>query len=419
MIKVENTIGSVVDYKDILLDSKNELSTEEFDRLKDMNTDMDTEPEREKLLEVYRNIIDALKMYCDIDPRYYSIISTWIIGTYYHRFFPTYPYLFFNAMKGSGKSRLLKLITYLARDGSMLNAPTEAVLFRENGTLGIDEFEGLGRKGKESLRELLNSAYKTGTTVKRMRKVVTREGENQEVQEFEVYRPIVMANISGMEEVLGDRCIPLIIDKSSNPLYTKKMEIFEHDPIIHSIKTFPFKSCSLCSVVSINKVYREWNTYIYTYYTHIHNNTTYTNYTTNPFFNKIIEKDISGRQLELSLPLLILGNIIDEEVFEELLNTFDEINKEKQKEELNESIDVSLIDFISQLNEDGKWVSLKETLKNFKQSIQSEDEWLNDRWFGRALKRLNLVKDKKRMNFGMLVILDVLKAQDKIRMFRG
>jgi hypothetical protein len=122
------------------------------------------------LIEVYYLIIDVLKYYCDIEEKYYSLISLWIIGTYYHDEFPTYPYLFFNAMRGSGKSRLLRLVVYLSKDGSMLNSLTEAVLFRTTGTLGIDEFEGIGRKGNEALKELLNSAYKKGITIKRMKK---------------------------------------------------------------------------------------------------------------------------------------------------------------------------------------------------------------------------------------------------------
>jgi hypothetical protein len=385
------------------------------------------EPNKEdiKLIDAYYMIVSSLQEYCDIEKRYYPLIAVWIIGTYYHNLFPTYPYLFFNAMKGSGKSRLLKLITYLSKDGDMLNSPTDAVLFREQGTLGIDEFEGLGRKGKETLRELLNSAYKKGSKVKRMKKVTSREGESQQVEEFEVYRPIVMANISGMEEVLGDRCLSIVIDKSSNPLFTKKMEIYEFDEKLHSIKSFPFEKCSLCSVDVIKTMYREWNAMInYTYYTIYNNNTNYTNYTNNTtqeykdFFNEILKTDINGRQLELSLPLLFLAKFINYGLFQQILIILEDICSERKKEDLNESIDVSLIDFISQMINDGKWISLKETLKNFKESIQNEDDWMNDRWFGRALKRLNLLKDKKRMNFGMLIILDVEKAQEKIKMFK-
>jgi len=209
--------------------------------------------------EMYELIIQILKKYCDLEERYYSLIAIWIIGTYMHKGFPTYPYLFFNAMKGSGKSRLLRLITVLSKEGCMLNSLTEAVLFRTKGMLGIDEFEGLNRKGKENLTELLNSAYKRGTKVKRMKKVHTIDGEEQVVEEFDVYRPIALANISGMDNVLNDRCITIILNKSNNPKITKMMEIYEEDLEIKKLHSLT--SVSLVDVDNLS-IYNIWNIFI-------------------------------------------------------------------------------------------------------------------------------------------------------------
>ena len=150
---------------------------------------------RIQLKPILNKIIKILKKYMDLEEDYYLLIGIWIIGTYFHQSFRSYPYLFFNAMKGSGKSRILNLVTLLSKDGIVLNSLTEAVLFRTTGTLGIDEFEGVAKKGNESLRELLNSAYKKTGKVYRMKKVSGKDGETQEVEEFEVYRPITMANI--------------------------------------------------------------------------------------------------------------------------------------------------------------------------------------------------------------------------------
>jgi hypothetical protein len=47
-----------------------------------------------------------------------------------------------------------------------------------------------------------------------------------------------------------------------------------------------------------------------------------------------------------------------------------------------------------------------------------EEDWFNEKWMGRALKRLGLIKEKKRMNYGVVVKLDYTKAQEKIRMFK-
>ena len=131
---------------------KKELAEEEFKKLEKSHTDLegDDKKNKENLLEAYRNILDILKEYLDLKKEYYNIIALWIIGTYFHNKFPSYPYLFFNAMKGSGKSRTINLITCLSKDGSVQNSMTEAVLFRTSGTLAIDEFEGVGRKGKDN-----------------------------------------------------------------------------------------------------------------------------------------------------------------------------------------------------------------------------------------------------------------------------
>jgi len=118
------------------------------------------EETKEKLLDAYETIKKILRHYLDMNEDYYSLIAIWILGTYWHNDFSSYPYLYFNAMRGSGKSRALKLITRLSKDGQVMASPTEAVLFRTSGTLGIDEFEGVANKDKTSVRELLNGAYK-------------------------------------------------------------------------------------------------------------------------------------------------------------------------------------------------------------------------------------------------------------------
>ncbi|KKK86046.1 hypothetical protein LCGC14_2767140, partial [marine sediment metagenome] len=181
----------------------------EFKLLEKSESDVAKQKEdiKEKLKEYYYTIKDFLKQYCDMKDEYYVIIPLWILGTYFQSHFPSYPYLYFNAMKSSGKTRTMGLIISLSKEGQMLNSLTEAVLFRTTGTLGIDEFEGVERKGKEGLRELLNSAYKKGVSVKRVKKIKSDKGEEQVIEEFDVYRPIVMANIWGMENVLEDRCI--------------------------------------------------------------------------------------------------------------------------------------------------------------------------------------------------------------------
>ena len=403
-----------------------ELDEKDFKKLKHgQETDLvkDDLKYKDDLLESYKNIIDILKEYLDIKEEYYNIIALWIIGTYFHDKFPSYPYLFFNAMKGSGKSRAMALITCLSKEGQMLNSLTEAVLFRTKGALGIDEFEGLSRKGNEALRELLNSAYKKGITVKRMKQKKTEEGTEQVVEEFEVFRPIILANIWGMENVLGDRCIQLILEKSDKNVVTNLIEIFREEMIVKDTIIL-LNQCSLCRCSFSLEVYKEWNNYVkhtYNNNTKDTNNIYYINNTNYIIPFKIINSmELNGRELELSLPLCLIANEISDDLLKETTLTLKSIFAAKKEDEVTDNIDVSLYDFFSQEPECSayKWEFVNDVTRRFKEFMDSNEEWINPKWMGRALKRLDLVKEKKRVGKGTSIILNYDKAKKKIKMFK-
>lgn len=391
---------------------------DEETELKDIEKD---EEERELLIEIYRNLKDILKKYCDIEEEYYPVISLWIIGTYFHNEFPTYPFLFFNAMKGAGKSRMLKLIAYLSNEGVVLNSLREAELFRSKGTLAIDEFESIQRKGLENLRELLNSAYKKGTKVRRMRKVSTKEGEKQEVEEFDVYRPIVMANISGMEEVLDDRCIKVTLEKSENKRIINLMEIFENDEIIGKTRELLKKLCIVCNVeLHFNNYYTLWNSYVYSnyIYTYIHNiHTIHTiHHNIKSLFEKLRDSNINGRELEISFPLILLSMKVDD--IDNVISTMIKIMKQRKEEHYTENWDISLYDFLSQEVEDDYYHPISELTRKFGEFLNYSGQDLHTQWMGLALKRLNLILYKKRKTKGIEVRINYKKAQEKIKIFK-
>jgi hypothetical protein len=381
-----------------------------------INPELNTlDKQKEFFTESYSKIINVLDKYMEMTDTNKRITTIWILGTWIHEQFESYPYLFINAMRGSGKTRLLKIIKSFSKEGALLNSLTEAVLFRTTGTLCIDEFEGIGKKEVGNLRELLNSGYKKGTKVKRMTKRKTLIGEEQIVEEFEPYRPISLANIWGMEDVLGDRCIQIILEKSTNKQKTRLMELWENETTFETTLNSLIK-CSKCRCSYVKNISMLWNDYIYTNYTNNITNTNYTNYTT--FFSKLKDSEIDGRFLELSMPLFIIANIISDELFSLILNDIKEIIENKKEDSLVENTDISLIDFLSQELDEDKFVTISELVRNFKGTIQSNEEWLNERWMGRALKRLNLLIEKRRTSSGVMVKINYKKAQEKIKMFK-
>jgi len=394
------------------------ISEEEFNKLKNINYDSEEEKDKNKeiLTESYMNIIDLLKKYCDLSEEDYPIVATWIIGTYFHQEFHSYPYLFLNAMKGSGKTRTLKLITDLSCEGEILLQPTEAVLFRTTGTLGIDEAEGIARKGMENLRELLNGCYKKGSRVKRMKQRRTTEGVEQVVEEFDIYRPLALANINGMEDVLGDRCINIILERSNKSGIIKLAEIWKSEKIFKKTKEL-LNQCSLCSVVVPEKLYAEWNNYIYTNYI------LHTNYTNNTYYTQLFKSlnsmDLTGREVELCLPLLFISYNISENVYNKLHNSIENYMKNRKQEQFDESRDIILIDMVSQELEE-QWITAKEMVNKFLEFTQDEnrDGEINSKWIGRALARLKLIKEKVRQSGGVKYKLNIKKAQEKIRDYK-
>lgn len=437
--------------------------------------------------QTYDNIIEVLKDYSDLKERDYTIIALWIIGTYFYKEFITYPYLFLNAMKGSGKSRTLRLICAMSWNGQQLGSMTEASLFRTagKGTIGLDEFEGIAKKENHGLREVLNSGYKKGMKIIRMKKQKTLNGEEQVPEYFEPYTPIVMANIWGMEEVLGDRCITAILSKSSKPQFTMKMESFDDDLTIKNIKnslnelnqcSYLINQCSyltnnnnytnnytdkfankkfahcnlvqLCSYFSEN-IYKDWNNWINNKYNiitlttlttlttpiieqNIYTNlqpskseTTLTTPTTlklESFFNEIVNTGLNGRDLELFMPLFIIAQVMSPEIAKHIFEIAKETTKEKRQEEMMESKDVMLLEFIS-LREPQEYYRIKNLTNDFRNFVDYEEKdeysnWLNPKWLGRALRRLELIIDKRRLGNGIEVTLDIVKAKEKIQQFK-
>jgi hypothetical protein len=423
---------------------------------------------REMLLYSYENIVYFLDKWIDIPQDYKKIISIWIIGTYFHKKLTTYPYLFFNAMRGSGKTRLLKIISWLQANGNgnILNNPSEPVMFRTASERGLifDEFESEKSKEKQTMREYLNSCYKKGGVVFRMEKQRVDGKERQVAMGYNLFTPIAMANINGIEDVLSDRAITLILEKSMNFALVKKIEDFDENLDIKCIKrTLTAFSVELCSVELPSECIVGWNRYVDSKYADLNaesNTLLHTTHTTHYYtqldtnssfikggegelnellkpkksidlteedlktFNKIDSTGIFGRNLELFLPLLIVAKLIDDNVFEEILEIVKKLNMVKKDDEYLESKDVSLIEFVSLAERYRfEYVFVHQLLKEFKEFIgvhgEEEDRWITTNWLGLALKRLKLFTDKKRVAKGNLVLLTVDKAKERLRMFKN
>ena len=134
-------------------------------------------------------------------------------------------------------------------------------------------------------------------------------------------------------------------------------------------------------------------------------------------YNKINNTNLGGRDLELFFPLFIISDLCGE--LDKMLEISKKIVKERKEKDVYESFDVQVYDFVSQYKEIG-FIKVSELTSNFRVFAgieEKQEQWLNSKWFGKSLKRLLLIKDKKKSS-GMLVILDIEKAKEKIKIFK-
>jgi len=172
--------------------------------------------------DIYYELKNLLEWGFDFpDERAFDFIASYIIGTYFFKLFKKYSYLYIWGTKRSGKTKLLTFLANTCFNGVLTLAMTPATIYRLltllNCSLMIDETDRIAKKEKGDLRDILNSGYKEGGRVTRTREVVMRDGSRNFITEFYLtFSPKALANIEGMEDVLKDRALTLIMQRSTS-----------------------------------------------------------------------------------------------------------------------------------------------------------------------------------------------------------
>lgn len=401
---------------------------------------------------IYQSLNKIFKRYMDMDERYYKIASLWTIGTRWHKLFQTYPYLYLNATRGSGKTRLLKMIAYFAMNGRVLALPSEAFLFRKAKTMTfcLDELEKIQRKEKMDLRLLLNTAYKKGLYIPRVNKDKKDDAGEMQTEEFETYAPIALANIFGLDDVLQDRCITLILEKSVDKTITKKVEVWAYERDCIKVKKDLQKinqvisDISFFGVTSVNDLMYVpviWNAVLENMkegdsFESAFTTLSWRTHMLEPsmdllnFLRMLNDVKIEGRDLELWLPLFFVAYMVNENVLKEVLQMAVAATEQKKIAEIGANIDNDLLACLAEFIKGKKeleYFTPKEIKVVFAEIIGEEKTsrdgsvrmeapyWLNAKWVGAALTRLNLVKHKRRRSYGYEVLLDFSKIMEKAK----
>ncbi|KKQ35285.1 MAG: putative phage protein [Candidatus Nomurabacteria bacterium GW2011_GWB1_37_5] len=179
---------------------------------------------------VYEKIKDNLKRYIELEHEAdYSILTTWVIGTYFFPSFGAYPYIHIKAPKGSGKSQCLQFILQTAFNAVKARASLPALrdtVDALRGTYLMDQADALYRNNMEDFLDVLTDSYKRGSGT--IRKMVANKN-NWSLEEFEAYSPKGFASINQLPEDLRDRCIviPLIRSSKNYPSINEEDEIWK------------------------------------------------------------------------------------------------------------------------------------------------------------------------------------------------
>lgn len=190
-------------------------------------------------LEVYNAVKTELMRYLDLyDPRHYDLLTLWIIGAYFFSIFDAYPYMYIGGIKRAGKSRCLRTGKYMAFNGALTSDMSPSSLYRliQNGrcSIFVDENESLNDPSKrQQFRQLILQGY-TKDSGLAYRSEKTTSGKIVPVG-YEVYSPKMFANISGLDDVLEDRCIAIIMRRSANKDITD-VELKGKDPKWQNIR---------------------------------------------------------------------------------------------------------------------------------------------------------------------------------------
>jgi len=176
--------------------------------------------------ETGKDLFQTLKhwvlYHADIDDWVATLISLWIMTTFFYETFWAFPYLRLNAERGSGKSQILKIVAMCSAMGQFVENPSAASLFRGvdalHCVLAIDEAEGLSEQDQQELLSHLNSGYEYGAQVWRI-----NTNNAMALDRFETYAPKAFGAINQMSPVLESRCLRIPILRSLDPTkYSKR-----------------------------------------------------------------------------------------------------------------------------------------------------------------------------------------------------
>lgn len=328
-------------------------------------------------IDIFELTKQKIREYIDFpnDERNYDLFALWIIGTYLFPLFEAYPYLYIGGFKRSGKTRAMNIGALMAFNGlscSNISMPSiYRVIEQYKCTLGVDETEFLVSKKSGEIRNILNAGYLRGSKVIRQEK---KGKYNFYTKEFDNYSPKILVNISGLEDVLADRVIEIIMEKSLGVVTKKeiKIESGEWSNIRNYYYLFVMKNWRL-----IRQVYEGLE----------------------------IEENIKGRDLQLWKSIFALAKWFSIDLYEKMILFALEKIDQKEKEEMESAVELGLLEVLI-LNVEGTgFYRLNDIVSWMSDRFYdgATPKWISSRFVSRLLKKFGF-RNKHKDSAGLITV---------------
>jgi hypothetical protein len=169
--------------------------------------------------DIFDNLLNLEKQYFENPYDYdYFYEVCWKVHTYFYPLFTLTPYNDYTGMKNTGKSKRLKLTKFICYNAWSSDDSSTSSLFRTIGGTGatmlLDEVEKLGstKTDNSDLQTILRGGFQNGHYVTKSEEV---RGKWTPVA-YDLFSPKAFGHINPLDNVLQDRCITTKLARTTN-----------------------------------------------------------------------------------------------------------------------------------------------------------------------------------------------------------
>lgn len=287
------------------------------------------------------------------DSTWNKVDTLWDMGTYFFELCDIYPIRNRTGMKETGKTKKMKISKNLTFNASeIMIDPSEATLFRETNdkkwTKYIDEAEKLfrdikGYKEPDKRIELINGSYSRGSAfVPRMETI-----KNKFIAVYyDCYCPTQISSIRGLRGATESRAITSVSTKNLDSDPRGEKEPNDNDPEWEILRDYLY-IFGLTHFKEFEEIYRD-----------------------DSFYASL---NIKKRDLQIWKPLLALAELIDHNLFLEIVGFADKLSIQKREDFIPEDhFDFRLLKIVREMIEVSEIVRPKKIAERYKELFEGE-----------------------------------------------